>query len=123
MSEWTLITLKEYLDRRFEDSDKAIQAALTSAKEAVGKAEIATEKRFDSVNEFRAQLADQAATLLTRVEYDTNHKALEDKITDITDRINRSEGKGTGYSQSWGIFVALATLSIAVLYILIRNKS
>jgi hypothetical protein len=122
MSDWTLETLKEYLDRRFDDSDKAIQAALQAAKEAVGKAEVATEKRFDAVNEFRGQLADQAATLLTRTEYDTNHKALEDKISDITDRINRNEGRGSGYSQSWAIFIAIGTLIVAILYLIIRSK-
>ncbi len=122
MSDWTFETFKEYIDQRFADSDKAIQAALQAAKEAVAKAEIATEKRFDAVNEFRGQLADQAATLLTRSEYDTNHKALEDKISDLTDRLNRSEGKGSGFSQSWGVFLAIATLAISVLYIMVRSK-
>jgi hypothetical protein len=56
-SGWTVDTLKESVNQRFLDSDKAIQAALVaqekavaaalaSTKEAVMKAEIATEKRF-----------------------------------------------------------------------------
>jgi hypothetical protein len=55
-------------EQRFEASEKAILAALTAAKEAVNKAEIAQEKRLDSVNEFRGQLSDQAATFVTRTE-------------------------------------------------------
>lgn len=49
-------------------AERAVQTALLAAEKAVAKAEIAADKRFDSVNEFRAQLADQAATLMPRKE-------------------------------------------------------
>jgi hypothetical protein len=75
-----------------ETADKAVQAALISAEKAVGKAEIASEKRFESVNEFRAQLTDQAATFLSRAEYEGNHKALADKfetqLSNVTGRVD-----------------------------------
>lgn len=75
----------------FDAADKAVQAALTAAKEASEKAEIATNKRFESVNEFRGQLADQAATLINRGEYSVQHKALEDKVDSIADRVVQLE--------------------------------
>jgi len=53
---------------RFASSERAIQAALAAVKEASLKAEAATEKRFEGVNEFRYQLKDQAATFITRAE-------------------------------------------------------
>ncbi len=105
--------LEKYVERRFTDQDKAVQAALLAAKEAVLKAETASEKRFESVNEFRKTLSDQTASFLPRPEYDANHKALEDKIdtktkaTDdkiqtLTDRLNVREGKSTGIATGWG---------------------
>ena len=42
MSQWTIETLKELMEQRFIDQDKAVQAALQAAKEAVAKAEVAT---------------------------------------------------------------------------------
>ena len=69
MSGWTLNTLKEYFDQRFEDSEKAIE-----------KANTANEKRLDNVNEFRQTLTDQTATFMPRQEYTVQHKALESKI-------------------------------------------
>lgn len=106
--------LEKYTERRFTDQDKAVQAALLAAKEAVLKAETASEKRFESVNEFRGQLADQTATLLPRSEYDSNHKALEDKIDGLTDRMNRNDGKSSGISATWlvvlGIIGAVGTI-------------
>jgi len=79
---WTIVTLKEYVDRRFDDqksatdvalaaADKMNVAALTAAEKAVTKAEVATEKRFDSVNEFRRTLTDQANLFLQRETFES----------------------------------------------------
>ncbi len=53
---------------RHDAQQNAISAALAAAEKAVTKAEVAAEKRFDGVNEFRGQLKDQSATFITRTE-------------------------------------------------------
>ncbi len=70
--------------QRFDAQEKAVTAALTAAKEAVVKAEIAAEKRFDSVNEFRGQLSDQARTFMPRPECEKEFESLRDKIKNVT---------------------------------------
>jgi hypothetical protein len=75
----------------FDAADKAVQAALTAVEKASDRAEGASDKRFDSVNEFRGQLADQAANLVTRAEYTVQHKALDDQLTSIADRVVQLE--------------------------------
>lgn len=92
ISGWSVDTLKEYLEQRFKDSDKAVQAALLAAKEAVLKAEAASDKRFDAVNEFRQTLSDQTNTFITKGEYQAQHKALEDRVAVLTDRMNQDKG-------------------------------
>jgi hypothetical protein len=89
---------RRYMDR-FTAMDEKTSLALTSSKEAVQKAEIATEKRFDSVNEFRGQLKDQAFTLLPRIEAEGRFGAQDDKLSSmakdiISLRESRSEGAG-----------------------------
>src|ERR1700730_3038561 len=64
----------------FNANEKATAMALASAKEAVAKAEAASEKRFESVNEFRGQLRDQAASFITRDEYSIQLKSITDKL-------------------------------------------
>lgn len=85
--------------------EKAVAAALAAAKEAVAKAETASEKRFDAVNEFRQTLTDQTNTFLPRPEYNAQHKALEDRVTDLTDRINTKDGKSSGMDKTWGLIL------------------
>jgi ABC-type transporter Mla subunit MlaD len=85
------ISLREYVDTRFHDQEKAVLTALTAQKEAVSsalaaadravaKAETASEKRFESVNEFRGSLADSARLLMPRSEVEQIVKSLEGKI-------------------------------------------
>src|SRR5512142_1452367 len=65
---------------QFVAAEKAVNTALASAQEAVRKAETSTEKRFDSVNEFRSALSDQTKSFLPRSEYDSRHTDLERRI-------------------------------------------
>lgn len=80
----------ELRNQQKNDSDqRAIIIAATTVDRALSKAESATEKRFESVNEFRAQLADQTATFFPRTEYETNYRGLTEKLDLI--RINMDE--------------------------------
>jgi len=108
-TQWTVETLKEMVDQRFLDNqkavdtallaqEKAVNAALLAAKEAVGKAEILTDRRFDAVTLTVAQVSKQTVDLLPRAEYGASHNALNDKIISITDAINRSSGDKNLYA-------------------------
>ena len=101
-SSWTIETLREHLlalieanevkySERFEASQSAInaaflaqqtamQTALTAQKIAVDKAETSTEKRFESVNEFRQTLADLQQLFIQRVEVMGLLKGVDDKL-------------------------------------------
>ena len=72
--------LKEYTNTIVVAQERAIAVAMAAADKAVGKAEMAVEKRLEGMNEFRQQMADQQKTYITRNEYDLNHKALEIKM-------------------------------------------
>ncbi len=106
--------------------EKAVAAALQAAKEAVTKAEIAAEKRFDAQNEFRAQLSDQANTFMPRGEADLQLRSLDEKINTLQGIVgsigSRSQGQIAGQSTAIAFFVAafsmvavVATIVIAVI--------
>lgn len=104
-SEWTIDTLKEHLEALRKDDQQAMAAALASADRAVAKADLAMEKRFDGVNEFRAALSDQStaqakaqADFMPRKEFENQHSALTTAIADLSKRVERAEGKGAGVS-------------------------
>lgn len=104
----------------FAAQEKAINAALAAASTAVNKAEIAAEKRFEGVNEFRGQLADQQRTFMPRQEADSEFRALRDKLDGLTQRLDRSEGRSSGVQASTATLVTIILVAVAVMGLIIR---
>lgn len=95
---WNIYTLKAYFEQRFTDSDKAVSAALQAAKEAVIKAELATEKRFDEV----------------RREADDRSSQLSDKIDDLQAAMNRGMGDTGATRRMWAMLIPTVISVISV---------
>lgn len=134
---WTLDTLEEFLSSKivaldkfftaeFRSSKEAVQsallavekqsnAAMTAAEKAIMKSDAATEKRFDSVNEFRQTLSDQAADFLSRKEYEANHKSLEEKFIGAMDRIAKIETQKETKTEGMNFTGAIIIGAFAVL--------
>ena len=121
VSGWTVDTLRAHVrdlieerDRRYNErfiaQEKAVEAALTSAKEAVLKAEGAAERRFESVNEFRNTLADQARDLMPRLETEALIKNIEEKVTRLERRDITRSGEHTGRENLWAYAVGAVGL-------------
>jgi hypothetical protein len=93
--------------QRFDAQTSAINAALQATKEAVIKAETATERRFESVNEFRQTLSDQAGTFISRTEFNS-----------LKERMDRGEGRSGGLKDGWGWVVGAVGLvgGLAITY-------
>ena len=63
-------------EQRFVAMDEKTGLALTSSKEAVNKAEVAQEKRFDNTNEWRAAMQDRDRNQMPRVEIEQRFESL-----------------------------------------------
>jgi hypothetical protein len=170
-SGWTILTVLEYINARIADMElrqqqrfdaqtkavdaaiiaqrAAVDAALIAANQATAKAETATDIRFQAVNEFRGQLADQATRFITRVEVEAailrnteriaelaaklehfadkslvvgEYDQLTTKLDNIGNRVTRFEGKGKGMQASWAIAVALITMIIGIIAVYLAVK-
>ena len=75
---------QEALHSALAATEKTLNATLTAAEKASLKTEVALDKRFDSVNEFRKTLTDQAATFFTRAEGDARFDSINGKLMDNT---------------------------------------
>ena len=60
-----------------------------AAARAIEKAESANEKRFESVNEFRAQLTEQTASFLPREVAESQFAELRRAITELTEKVGK----------------------------------
>ncbi len=120
--EWMATSLKAQND--------AVVLAMEAASKAVIKAEAASEKRFDAVNEFRATLADQQRTLMPRSEAEVRLNSMAEKMDSLAKSLTirldaivadvieiRATRKGFG--EGWGVVVGALSLIVAAIAVAI----
>ena len=95
------VTHRALLDSQAEK----VALALSASDKAGDKADAATEKRFESVNEFRAQLDDQAKTFISRVEFTGLRDSMSDKVDELRRHAAEAAGKGQGLQAGWGFLI------------------
>lgn len=115
VSGWTTDTLRQDLLARIAALHEVTDNRFEAIHEAVEKKETATEKRFDSVNEFRGQLKDQATLFMPRSEYQALHSSLENKVDLIAERLTRIEGVAVGGDRRRSEGVSNVTLLLSVM--------
>lgn len=102
--------LKELINAIFEGNKAALNAALTTQKESSDKIERGFTDQFKNMAQNLAVLT----------------KTFDDKINDIKDRYNTSEGKGVGKSATWGAVAAIITAvaaAAAIIAVIINNMN
>jgi len=64
-----MISLRDYVDQRFDDQSRAVDAALVSAEKAVDKAELENRRWREAANEWRGAMTDRERDFLSRKEF------------------------------------------------------
>ena len=90
---------------------------LASSDKAIAKAEEATEKRFESVNEFRKTLTDQATLFMPRAESIQLHARAAERLDDVQRRLDKAEGSQHGQAALVAGFIAVATFLITLVVV------
>lgn len=99
---------------------ESVAAALAAAKEAVVKAETASDKRFEGVNEFRQTLSDQATTFMPRLEANARLDSMNEKIAAMERTQSVQAGRGAGGAAVWAALGTVAVLVIALIGLVLR---
>ncbi|MDQ5822382.1 MAG: hypothetical protein M3540_13170 [Actinomycetota bacterium] len=90
-----------------------------ASAEAIAKAESANEKRFESVNEFRAQLTDQTATFMPREVYAAAHEQLVARVAALEKTAQFGEGRQKGVGITTSVLVTVITIALAFLTVVV----
>jgi len=122
----TAVSLREYVEAMLHQRDKQVDAAIAAAAMATSKAESATEKRFEGVNEFRAALDDASKLQVPRSEYTLAINQIDSKIEDLKTATDTkiSDLKGSnraGASSLWGYIVGTVGILAFIISFLTRG--
>ena len=100
----------EVLKATLYERDLRYTERFASQEKAILKAEVANEKRFESVNEFRKTLTDQAVSFATRESYEN----LRADITRLENLGAANAGRGAGMLQLWALIGGATMLLISI---------
>jgi hypothetical protein len=103
---WTLQTLFVHFNSLLVAQKEAIFLAQSAAAAAMIKAENATEKRFEGVNEFRLTLSDQQRAFIPRLEVENLYAAMNDRVTKLELRNQELNARQSGIGVGWAYVVA-----------------
>lgn len=122
--EQRFIDLQKLSESMHSAHKEAVQTAMSAADRAVVKAEMAAEKRFESVNEFRSTLADQQRNLMPRSEVEVITKGLIEKINALEKQLDSITAERQGIKGGWGYAVGVIgfVLTLITLVVLVGRQ-
>jgi hypothetical protein len=88
--------------QRAAAQDDAVRAALDTSKEAITKAEAATERRLETLNELRGVVVDQARDFARKAEVQLLVDGMEKRIETITRAVSARDAHGLGVKDAIG---------------------
>ena len=101
--------------QRASAQDTAVAAALATSKEAVTKAEVATEKRLEVLNELREVVVDQSRDFSRKSEVQLLIDGMEKRIEVLATLVSTREGHGGGVKEAIGWMVGAVGLGLAAI--------
>jgi hypothetical protein len=129
--------IQDEIDRRLASFQREVEQRFLDGKEQVAAGVVALERRLDGMNEFRLQISDQAARMVTRDMFEADQDAIDRRInadrsnwermlaqavSSVKDRIDKLEAeadKSRGKSGANAQLVAIISLVIAVISVII----
>lgn len=119
LTEAKFVTYRSLIDLQAEK----VALALTASDKAITKAEAATERRFELLNEFRAQSQDWAARFATREATELADKQIRERLeqlsADIEKEIDRVSAQ-TGRLMT-GLLLTIVTALIGALTLVLTR--
>jgi chromosome segregation ATPase len=96
------VSLKDYFDERFEQTEKALNVASGQM-----------EKRLDSMNEFRESLKDAQATFTTRREHEILIQKYDNQVDELKDGLAEIENTLASVQAKMWIILSIGSAVIA----------
>ena len=109
MTEREVVSLKEYIDTRFQEFEKRLQEHYKLTDRAVETAAKALEIRLEQLNEFRTQILQERQTFARKDDVELRFQTLQEKV---------AVGSGVIMGSKWAVGIIVALLLSVVGFVL-----
>lgn len=101
------LSLREYFNRRFDDTEKIVTAKLDRIESLYSNISGSFGKRIDIVESTIIDFLKSKDNFVTRQEYSRGVQDISDKISDLCSRLDKNDGKSQGINAGWGYLVGI----------------
>ena len=108
------VSLREYVERIFDEREKALQLAFKAQQEALAIATTALNRELEHLNNLRQEINQNRTEYLMRAEHHTAHAVVLDRIAALEKRMDKASGQGSGLSLAWMIIMGLIASAGAI---------
>jgi hypothetical protein len=99
--------LKLYVERVFDEKQKALELAFSAQQKALELATRALELRLEKLNELRQEVTQDRGNYVTKDKHESDMGLLLSKIEDLKTNQTLNTGRGSGLSLAWGVALSL----------------
>lgn len=128
---WTLESLREHLvglielkeeitDAKLSEIRTLMEAIRRSTDQALTKSELASEKRFEGINEFRQAMLDQQRTYMPRQEAELVFTELRRTVAGIQRCDDQGTSRKSGMKEGLAIVIAVTAGVISIVGFLLN---
>ena len=124
-----MANLERHMNQQFDGVRREIaavaQASVTAtqtAKEAVLKAEVATERRLEGLNELRRVVEGNQATLLPRAEAKQRWDSFDSRLGKVEDQLSGIASRNRGLAAGWSYLVAAVGFAAIIIGAVVALK-
>lgn len=107
-----LNAMDKRLEERFIAMDRQTSLALSMSDKAITKAENATDRRLDLLQEMRDMVTSQQGAFMLKDSYEMRHLELQRQISFNTTRLDRLDGMTTGLAILGAIITILTVVDL-----------
>jgi hypothetical protein len=115
MDEKEKVTLRDYMDRRFDDQQDAVKTALTASTEAINNVKEDNQKWRDAMNEWRSTMKDREEIFMPRAESEKVMGILESRTDKLEESNDKQVGLSSGVTKSWSVIVTVIGMAITLI--------
>ena len=119
------VSLRNYVERIFDEREKALNLAFRAQQEALAIATTALDRELSHLNELRQEVTRDRAIYVTIERFQAFDDALDKRLKVLESLLDRAAGRGAGITSSFGWMIAIATVaagfSSAIVYLIIHK--
>ena len=105
----------ERFAERIASMERLLEERISGMSHAVSIASVEMNRRLEGMNEFRAQINASEMKYMTRQEWDSAHRMLEQQVRAIETRLDRREGETTGIRMTGSLLMTIIVAAAAFL--------